>query len=181
MLSGSRTVWAGIRRRPTPPSRRRSLRGSSRLSLPLQVFDALTSTLAPDHRRNLESWLPKSLWREINPLLVGFGQVRVSMSFLLSLVVVDLRPALLSSTLPFFASFTPLQMICKAPLPLCDSCTLGPQGLCPSFDPSAKARAEAKVKRESASPVKRRTLVKVEVEMEGEKAEVGVVKKEEAE
>ncbi|KAJ2157251.1 alpha,alpha-trehalase nth1 [Coemansia sp. RSA 552] len=26
-------------------------------------------------RHSLESWMPRSLWREINPLLVGFGQV----------------------------------------------------------------------------------------------------------
>ncbi|KAJ2846178.1 alpha,alpha-trehalase nth1, partial [Coemansia brasiliensis] len=26
-------------------------------------------------RHSLESWMPKSLWREINPLLVGFGQI----------------------------------------------------------------------------------------------------------
>jgi hypothetical protein len=28
-----------------------------------------------DHRMNLQSWLPKELHPEINPLLVGFGQV----------------------------------------------------------------------------------------------------------
>lgn len=27
-------------------------------------------------RRNLQSWLPHELWNEINPVLVGFGQVR---------------------------------------------------------------------------------------------------------
>ncbi|KAJ1987346.1 alpha,alpha-trehalase nth1 [Coemansia spiralis] len=33
------------------------------------------SAKTPEATRNsLESWMPKSLWREINPLLVGFGQ-----------------------------------------------------------------------------------------------------------
>ncbi|KAI9032906.1 DNA glycosylase [Phycomyces nitens] len=31
--------------------------------------------LPEDTRKNLESWLPKEHWREINPILVGYGQI----------------------------------------------------------------------------------------------------------
>ncbi|QLL34052.1 hypothetical protein HG536_0F03770 [Torulaspora globosa] len=37
--------------------------------------DAKKCKTADHTRRELESWLPKALWYEINPLLVGFGQV----------------------------------------------------------------------------------------------------------
>lgn len=63
----------------------------------------------------------------------------------------------------------PPKMICKAVAPLCSVCTLGSEGLCPSFDPAAKGRAEAKAKREasaSVSPTKARKIVKVEVELD---------------
>ncbi|CAI2165843.1 7047_t:CDS:2 [Funneliformis geosporum] len=34
-----------------------------------------TEKVGPENtRQSLESWLPRSLWREINPILVGFGQ-----------------------------------------------------------------------------------------------------------
>ncbi|QLQ81664.1 hypothetical protein HG537_0F04250 [Torulaspora globosa] len=37
--------------------------------------DARKCKTADHTRKELESWLPKALWYEINPLLVGFGQV----------------------------------------------------------------------------------------------------------
>lgn len=37
--------------------------------------DSKKCKTAEHTRRDLESWLPKALWYEINPLLVGFGQV----------------------------------------------------------------------------------------------------------
>lgn len=37
--------------------------------------DSKKCKTAEHTRKELESWLPKELWYEINPLLVGFGQV----------------------------------------------------------------------------------------------------------
>lgn len=33
-----------------------------------------TTKTPEDTRKELESWLPKELWREVNHMLVGFGQ-----------------------------------------------------------------------------------------------------------
>jgi hypothetical protein len=43
-------------------------------------------------RLNLQSWLPTELWNDINPMLVGFGQVKTHLpSFVI--LPAPLRPA----------------------------------------------------------------------------------------
>jgi hypothetical protein len=47
------------------------------------------------------------------------------------------------------------QKVCKAVLPRCDLCTLGPKALCPSYDPTAIGRARAKAEKLGRDGVKR--------------------------
>lgn len=45
--------------------------------------------------------------------------------------------------------------MCKAVLPRCDTCSLGPKALCPSYDPTAVGRAQAKAAKLEREGVKR--------------------------
>lgn len=98
-------------------------------------------------RLNLQSWLPTELHREINHMLVGFGQVGFHLSHLERVVVT-------------FAK----QTICLPVGPKCGSCTLSSGGLCPS--------ASTKLAR---SPVKRKRQSKLDFEGEsGPKVDIAI-------
>ena len=88
-------------------------------------------------RSNLQSWLPTEFHKEINHLLVGFGQV---------------SRRLVSRPAPILTKNT-LKVVCLPVGPKCDTCTLSTQNLCPSAAVSkSKVRKTTTVKPESAGP-----------------------------
>ncbi|KAI0261729.1 DNA glycosylase [Gloeopeniophorella convolvens] len=94
-------------------------------------------TKTPEETRvNLESWLPVEFHKEINHLLVGFGQVWIALS---------------NSLL----SLTEGQVICVPIGPKCDQCTLSEQGLCPSAQRVVKSKSKkvVVVKQESGPKI----------------------------
>jgi endonuclease III len=97
-------------------------------------------------RLNLQSWLPTELHREINHMLVGFGQV---------------------SSRPGNGKFRNNwdQTICLPVGPKCDSCTLSSGGLCPSAS-TKPARSPTKRKRGSTSDLERESGPKVDIAIE---------------
>ena len=139
MVSGStctytafQIVWVGISLR----QRLRKKRGNR--SYTWCVLTQL-KLLYSVHRLNLQSWLPKELHKEINHLLVGFGQV------------------LSCHSDHIFASIIFPQTICLPVGPRCEDCLLS-NGLCPS----AKKTKVTK----SRKALQLRTEVETEVKLE---------------
>ena len=90
-------------------------------------------------RLNLQSWLPTDFHKEINHLLVGFGQVRHRRRRLIP------RQQILTKNT--------FKVVCLPVGPKCDTCTLSTQNLCPSAVVSkSKVRKTTTVKPESAGP-----------------------------
>lgn len=94
-------------------------------------------TITPEQTRvNLESWLPSHLHKGINPMLVGFGQVSFTFSFVyLSHPSKPLLP---------LAKLT-LQTVCQPVGPRCDICLLGIKRICPSRVAGVKAEGRKPV------------------------------------
>ena len=91
-------------------------------------------------RLNLQSWLPSEFHKEINHLLVGFGQVRRRRRRRL----IPRQQILTKNT---------FKVVCLPVGPKCDMCTLSTQNLCPSAVISkSKVRKTTTVKPESAGP-----------------------------
>lgn len=104
------------------------------------LYSLLASSL------NLQSWLPKELHPEINPLLVGFGQVRVlspTITYRLQILI----PSVWS------------KVICVPVGPKCGSCVLSEKGVCPSASRGSKAKT---LKRTVTELMKEEDLVKME-------------------
>lgn len=67
------------------------------------------------------------------------------------------------------------QKVCSALLPKCNECTLGPSGLCPSFDPKAGQRAAAKAAKLKKEGVEGADAVMLAAKEEtGPKVEIGL-------
>ncbi|KAG1778392.1 DNA glycosylase [Suillus placidus] len=106
-------------------------------------------TKKPEETRlNLQSWLPIELHREINHMLVGFGQVCLRHSHGES------------RSHPSFAK----QTICVPVGPKCNSCTLSAKGLCPSANTTP--RSPKKRKRQSSANLERESGPKIDIAIE---------------
>ncbi|KAG6808729.1 hypothetical protein H0H92_003091 [Tricholoma furcatifolium] len=100
-------------------------------------------------RLNLQSWLPAEFHRDINPMLVGFGQV----------------PYCLSDEL--YESLKRCQVICLPVGPRCDVCELSTKGLCPSAQKASKSKSRKAITLAPALSVSE-ALPKVEIEIKTE-------------
>ncbi|OJT02031.1 Endonuclease III -like protein [Trametes pubescens] len=109
---------------------------------------SLTIRLRPRHRLNLQSWLPLELHPEINHLLVGFGQVRLT---------VAQHCAAAAHAHP--------QMICLPVGPKCDTCELS-DGLCPSARKVVKASTSKSRSKKFLSASTSGPKIEVELEVD---------------